>query len=79
MAEMAPENEAPGIIKDHKFLPNPEWGADWARCVRCGLAEAAHLECEVHYKIPKGTSYRCPDCVTKDRKKCLHGSRRQEF
>lgn len=71
-SELAPENEAPGIIKDHKFLPNPEFES-YGRCVRCGLAEAAHLEAEVGYQIPSTSKYRCPDCVNKRISPCRHG------
>ena len=72
MGEMAPENEAPGIIKDHEYLANPEFGS-YGRCVRCGLAEAAHLHIEEGYKIPETSKYRCPDCVTQNKEVCTHG------
>jgi hypothetical protein len=76
-ADLAPENEAPGIIKDHKFLPNPEF-ASYGRCVRCNLAEAAHQFVEVGYQIPSTSKYRCPDCVTKGMDPCVHGGQRNE-
>ena len=75
MTRMEPENSAPGIITDHKYdapLDEP-----WGRCVHCGLAQAAHLEIEpgAEYTTPKGMNYRCPDCVTKGKKTCLHRKR----
>lgn len=68
---LKPENETPGIIKDHQFIPkniNERWGV-----CRCGLAEAAHISAVNSYKIPKGTPHRCPDCVTTNKEFCTHG------
>lgn len=76
MARMAPENEAPGIITDHEYLFNPEWGA-WGRCVRCGMAEAAHIASETPYEPPSDLRFRCPDCVTKGYSGCTHIPRKE--
>lgn len=67
---LEPENEQPGIIKDHEYVPR-HMDEPWGVCV-CGLAEAAHLEVGEAYKVPEGTPFRCPDCVMTDQEVCNH-------
>jgi hypothetical protein len=38
---MTADNDAPAIIRAHRFVPTGEW---WSTCQLCGLAEAAHAE-----------------------------------
>lgn len=53
------------IITSHPF--KPPVGQEWARCVACGLAEAAHAEAVTRYVptaprgVPDGTPDATPD------------------
>jgi len=89
MVELAPENEAPGVITDHPFVPRSDNHFLCAEMVtrrhlnkqneqeygyvKCNLAEAAHTEAVMRYRSSEGTPYRCPDCVTKEVDVCVHG------
>jgi hypothetical protein len=71
--KLAPENEAPGIIKDHKYEVHPD--TPWGCCALCGLAEAAHAEAMIPYRLPEDLTYRCPNCVQKNIDPCEHQER----
>lgn len=67
---LEPENETPGEIDDHLFI-SPE-GKPWARCVICGISEAAHSGSTTPYEPDPSLPYRCPLCVSADAAKCEH-------
>lgn len=61
------EGAAPAT-QDHLFTPPHD--EPWARCVCCGLSEAAHLRTANPYPLP--ATYRCPICVSLGIPACEH-------
>lgn len=71
-AARTPEHDtAPSNITDHPYV-SPS-GQPWGKCAvaDCGMAEAAHRDSSTPFK-ETATSYRCPDCVTKNIEVCEH-------
>lgn len=65
------EGYAPANVTDHPY--QPPLGEPWGRCTveGCRLAESVHQASAAPYQ-PEATTYRCPNCVTREVDSCEH-------